>query len=131
MPIPGWGWSQAEEEGQAGGVGAEDGAGNNRLPQGKGLGMGSKTMVSCLGWLFMHVTACLILQLLPGLVVGTGQHPPNPCRQHCPPFPSLPGTAVTGEGFSIQRDGIPLCLQLNLGMGFGWLLFGHLSTGAL
>lgn len=79
MPIPGWGWGQAEEEGQAGGAGAEDGAGDGRLPQGRGLGVGGETMVSCSGWLFVCVTTCLILQLLPALVVGVGQHPPNPC----------------------------------------------------
>lgn len=79
MPIPGWEWDQAVEWGQAGGVRAEDGAGDKRLLQGTGLGVGRETMVSCLGWLFVCVTACLILQLLPALVVGAGQHPPNLC----------------------------------------------------
>lgn len=35
MVIPGWEWVQAEEEGQGRGAGAEDGAGDNRLPRGE------------------------------------------------------------------------------------------------
>lgn len=46
VPVLGWGW------GQAGGVRA----GDNVTPWERGLGVGSKTMVSRLGWLFVCVS---------------------------------------------------------------------------
>lgn len=62
----GWGFGPGggggKRGGQAGAVGAEDGAGDMRLPQGRGLGVGS-----CSGWLLVCVTAYLIPQLLPAL----------------------------------------------------------------
>lgn len=68
MPILGWEW------GQAGAVRA----GDKVIPWGgvkpqRGLGMGSKTMVSCLGWLFVCVTIYLIPQLYSALVGGLPQ----------------------------------------------------------
>lgn len=108
---------------------AEDGAGDKRLPQGTGLGVGRETMVSCLGWLFVCVTACLILQLLPALVVGAGQHPPifadtvvlSAPLSH--PSPALLSQVKAFVSDTVQRNSLSLCLWLNLVMGFVWLFF--------
>lgn len=88
VPVLGWGWGQA----------GEVRAGDNVTPWERGLGMGSKTMVSRLGWLFVCVTLCLIPQLCSALVGGSPKSLLTPLSSQLP-FPSFPGTAVTGEGF--------------------------------
>lgn len=73
--------------------------------------MGSKAMVSCLGWLFVCISICLIPQLCSALVGASPKSLLSPLSSQLP-FPSLPGTAVTGEGFlwvTLFRGRIFLC----------------------